>query len=155
MIKVQQKDFDYGLEVSALSKGNSRVGGVCAFTGLVRDMVGDKQINNLNLEHYPGMTEKCLSELESEAHRRWPLERTLIIHRYGHLEPGDQIVLVAVSSAHRDAAFEACRFLIDCLKTQAPFWKMECTAENSQWVAAKDTDSRAYSRWLNDNKKEL
>ena len=155
MIKVQQKDFDYGLEVSALSKGNQGVGGVCSFTGLVRDMVGDKHINNLYLEHYPGMTEKCLSDLETEAQNRWPLERTLIIHRYGYLGPGDQIVLVAVSSAHRDAAFDACRFLIDCLKTKAPFWKLECTSENSQWVAAKDTDSRAYNRWLNDNKKEL
>ena len=154
MIKVQQEDFNSSLEVSALSEGNHNVGGVCTFSGLVRDMVGDKQVNNLNLEHYPGMTEKCLAEIEAEAHRRWPLEKTLIIHRYGDLKPGDQIALVAVASAHREAAFDACHFLIDCLKTQAPFWKLECTAENSMWVAAKDTDNQAYNRWLNDNKKE-
>ena len=154
MIKVQQKDFDYGFEVSALSKGNHSVGGVCAFRGLVRDMVGNKQINNLSLEHYPGMTEKSLSKIEAEAHRRWLLEKTLIIHRYGLLKPGDQIVLVAVSSAHRDAAFEACRFMIDYLKTEAPFWKLESTAENSQWVEAKDKDKQAHSRWLNNLKKD-
>jgi molybdopterin synthase catalytic subunit len=151
---VQQKDFDYGREVAALSEGNHSIGGVCAFSGLVRDMVGDKKINNMTLEHYPGMTEKCLAEIEAEAHRRWPLEKTLIIHRYGRLEPGDQIVLVAVCSAHREMAFDACHFLIDWLKTKAPFWKLECMSENSQWVEAKDKDTRAYDRWLKHDKKE-
>jgi molybdopterin synthase catalytic subunit len=154
LIKVQQKDFDYSLEVAALSEGNHSVGGVCAFSGLVRDMVGNKHINNMSLEHYPGMTEKCLAEIEAEAHHRWPLEKTLIIHRYGRLKPGDQIVLVAVSSAHREAAFDACRFLIDILKTKAPFWKLEHTGRNSQWVAAKDKDTQAHDRWLTDDKKE-
>lgn len=154
MIKVQQKDFDYGREVSALSAGNYGVGGVCAFIGLVREWVGDKKISNMTIEHYPDMTEKCLAEIEAEAHMRWPLEKTLIIHRYGRLEPGDQIVLVAVSSAHREAAFNACEFLVDWLKTKAPFWKLECTGEKSQWVSAKDTDTRAHDRWTHDDKKE-
>jgi len=151
---VQHKDFDYGREVAALSEGNHGVGGVCAFSGLVRDMAGDKRINSMTLEYYPGMTEKSLAEIEAEAHRRWPLEKTLIIHRYGHLEPGDQIVLVAAASAHRDAAFEACRFLIDWLKTKAPFWKLEGLGEDSHWVGAKDVDTQAHDRWLNDDKNE-
>ena len=154
MIKVQQKDFDYSTEVAALSEGNPGVGGVCAFSGLVRDFAGDKHIDNMNLEHYPGMTEKCLTEIESEAHHRWHLEKTLIIHRYGRLELGEQIVLVAVSSAHRDAAFDACRFLIDFIKTKAPFWKLECMGGDSKWVTAKDTDTQACGRWLSDDKKE-
>ena len=154
MIKVQQNDFNYGLEVSALSEGNHGVGAICAFSGLVRDWVGDKEIKNMTIEHYPDMTKKCLTEIVAEAHRRWRLEKTLIIHRYGRLEPGDQIVLVAVSSAHREAAFDACHFLIDWLKTKAPFWKLECTGKKSQWVAAKDTDNQASDRWFNEDKKE-
>ena len=154
MIKVQHKDFDYGREVSALSQGNFGVGAVCAFSGLVRDMAGDKQIDSMALEYYPGMTENTLAKVEAEAHRRWPLEKTLIIHRYGRLEPGDQIVLVAASSAHRDAAFDACRFLIDWLKTKAPFWKLEGLGEDVQWVGAKDVDTQAHDYWLNDDKEE-
>lgn len=153
MIKVQQKDFDYSHEVAALSEGNHGVGAVCAFSGLVRDFAGDKYINTMDLEHYPGMTEKCLAGIEAEAHNRWPLEKTLIIHRYGRLEPGEQIVLVAVSSAHRDAAFDACRFLIDFIKTKAPFWKLECMGGGSKWVTAKGTDTQACDRWLSDYKK--
>ena len=154
MIKVQLEDFDYGREVAALSEGNPGVGGVCAFSGLVRDMAGDSQIDAMTLEHYPGMTEKSLAEIEAEAHRRWFLEKILIIHRYGRLKPGDQIVLVAASSAHRDSAFDACRFLIDWLKTKAPFWKLEGSGEDAQWVEAKDTDTRAHDRWLTDKEKE-
>jgi molybdopterin synthase catalytic subunit len=154
LIKVQIKDFDFGREVASLSEGNPSVGGVCAFSGLVRDMAGDRQVDSMTLEHYPGMTENSLAEIETEAHRRWPLEKTLIIHRYGRLEPGDRIVLVAASSAHRDAAFDACRFLIDWLKTKAPFWKLEGLGEGSQWVRAKDVDTQAHNRWLNDEKKE-
>lgn len=148
MIRVQRDDFDFGREVAALSDGNHGVGGVCAFSGLVREMAGTNQINAMTLEHYPGMTEKALSDIEAEALRRWPLEKTLIIHRYGRLEPGDQIVLVAASSAHRDAAFDACRFLIDWLKTKAPFWKLEETNDGGQWVDAKDSDNKAHDRWL-------
>jgi len=154
LIKVQREDFDYAGEVAALSEGNPGVGGVCAFSGLVRDMAGDSQIDSMTLEHYPGMTEKSLADIEAEAHRRWPLEKTLIIHRYGRLEPGDQIVLVAASSAHRDAAFDACRFLIDWLKTKAPFWKLEGSGDATQWVEAKESDNKSHDRWLTDKKKE-
>ena len=111
-------------------------------------MAGDTEINSMTLEHYPGMTEKALEKIEAEAQKRWPLENTLIIHRYGRLEPGDQIVLVAASSAHRDAAFDACRFLIDWLKTKAPFWKLEETDQGGEWVDAKDSDNAATERWF-------
>ncbi len=148
MIRVQRDDFDFGREVAAMSAGNHGVGGVCAFSGLVREMAGDDKISAMTLEHYPGMTEKALEEIEAEARRRWPLEETLIIHRYGRLEPGDQIVLVAASSAHRDAAFDACRFLIDWLKTKAPFWKLEETGQGGQWVEARESDTAAHDRWL-------
>ncbi len=151
MIRVQREDFDFGREVAALSDGNSGVGGVCAFSGLVREMAGDAKIDSMTLEHYPGMTEKALAEIEAEAQRRWPLEDTLIIHRYGRLQPGDQIVLVAASSAHRDAAFDACRFLIDWLKTKAPFWKLEESDSGSEWVEAKDSDNQAHDRWLEED----
>ncbi|MBC8267394.1 MAG: molybdenum cofactor biosynthesis protein MoaE [Rhodospirillaceae bacterium] len=148
MIRVQREDFDFGQEVAALSAGNKGVGGVCAFSGLVREMAGETEISAMTLEHYPGMTEKALAEIEAEAQTRWPLEKTLIIHRYGRLEPGDQIVLVAASSAHRDAAFDACRFLIDWLKTEAPFWKLEESEKGASWVEAKDSDTQAQARWL-------
>ena len=150
---MQQKDFDYGTEVAALSEDNHGVGGVCAFSGLVRDLVGDKQIDNMNLEHYPGMTEKCLAEIEAEAHNRWSLEKTLIIHRYGRLLPGDQIVLCAATSSHREAAFEACAFLMDWLKTKAPFWKLEEVDGKSNWVAARQDDDAAAARWQTDTPK--
>jgi molybdopterin synthase catalytic subunit len=147
MIRVQREDFDFGQEVATLSAGNTGVGGVCAFTGLVREMAGETEISAMTLEHYPGMTEKALAKIEAEAQARWPLEKTLIIHRYGRLEPGDQIVLVAASSAHRDAAFDACRFLIDWLKTQAPFWKLEESEDGANWVEAKQSDDEAQARW--------
>ncbi len=147
MIRIQEEDFDYASEVAAMSEGNLGVGGVVAFSGLVREMAGDTEINSMTLEHYPGMTEKALEKIEAEAQKRWPLENTLIIHRYGRLEPGDQIVLVAASSAHRDAAFDACRFLIDWLKTKAPFWKLEETDQGGEWVDAKDSDNAATERW--------
>jgi molybdopterin synthase catalytic subunit len=149
-IRVQRKDFDVGAELDALSAGNSNVGGVTSFTGLVRDIVGTSQSRGgtMTLEHYPGMTEKMLVEIDAEAQSRWPLEASLIIHRYGRLEPGDRIVLVAAASAHRAAAFEACEFLIDWLKTKAPFWKLEETADGeADWVEARDSDDRAAQRW--------
>ena len=154
MIRVQQEDFDFAQEVAHLSAGNKGVGGVCAFSGLVREMAGERSISSMTLEHYPGMTEKALAEIEAEAHDRWSLEKTLIIHRYGRLEPGDQIVLVAASSAHRDAAFDACRFLIDWLKTKAPFWKLEESENGAHWVEAKASDDAAQARWLNADNKE-
>lgn len=147
MIRVQEQDFDVGAELEELTRGNHAVGGLCSFVGLVRDMAGDAEIGAMTLEHYPGMTEKALAEIEAEAQERWPLEATLIIHRYGRLEAGDRIVLVAAASAHREAAFEACHFLIDFLKTRAPFWKLEETPDGPKWVDARASDDSAAERW--------
>jgi molybdopterin synthase catalytic subunit len=147
MIRVQREDFDLGAELKALTEGNPSIGGVTSFVGLVRDRADSEAISGMTLEHYPGMTETQLAEIEAEAHRRWTLDRVLIIHRYGALKPGDQIVLVATASAHRDAAFEACRFLIDWLKTKAPFWKLEETAAGPRWVEAKESDEDAARSW--------
>ena len=148
MIRVQADDFDVGRELESLFKGNHGVGGVCCFIGLVRDIAGDKPIEAMTLEHYPEMTEKALSGIEAEARDRWPLADTLIIHRFGRLEPGDRIVMVATASAHREAAIEACHFLIDWLKTQAPFWKLEETPSGGQWVDARATDDASAERWI-------
>ncbi len=148
MIRVQREDFDTGHEIAALTKGKHDIGGVVSFVGLVRDMAGGAKIGAMTLEHYPGMTEKQLEEIEAEANRRWPLAASLIIHRYGRLEPGEQIVLVVTASAHREAAFEACHFLIDWLKTKAPFWKLEDTEQGAQWVAADARDDAAAARWV-------
>jgi molybdopterin synthase catalytic subunit len=150
MIRVQQDDFDIGAEIARLTDGNHAVGGLAVFVGLVRDMANDAAIGAMTLEHYPGMTEKKLAEIEAEAQRRWPLEASLIVHRYGRLEPGDRIVLVACASPHRDAAFDACRFLIDWLKTEAPFWKLEESGDGAKWVEARGSDSAAKKRWLAD-----
>lgn len=146
-IRVQADDFDVGGEYSAMLRGRISVGGVTMFVGLVRDFAGGEAVNAMVLEHYPGMTEKQLAAIEAEARARWPLDDVLIVHRYGRLEPGDQIVLVMTASAHRDAAFESCRFLIDWLKTRAPFWKLEETPEGERWVEAKDSDDAAAARW--------
>jgi molybdopterin synthase catalytic subunit len=147
MIRVQREDFDIGRELEALAAGNPRIGGIASFVGLVRDMGGADRVSALTLEHYPGMTEKKLAEIEEEARRRWPLDAALIIHRYGRLEPGERIVLVATASPHRKAALEACHFLIDWLKTKAPFWKSEETPAGERWVEARAEDDAAAERW--------
>ena len=147
MIRVQQEDFDVGKEVSALSEGRREIGGVCCFVGLVRELAGGAKVEAMTLEHYPGMTEKQLEAIDAEAQRRWPLAASLIVYRYGRLEPGDRIVLVVTASAHREAAFEACEFLVDWLKTKAPFWKLEETAAGDRWVAAHEGDDQAAARW--------
>jgi molybdopterin synthase catalytic subunit len=147
VIRVQEQDFDVGAEIAALTKGKHDIGGVVSFVGLVRDMAGGAKIGAMTLEHYSGMTEKQLGEIEAEANKRWPLSASLIIHRHGRLEPGDNIVLVVTASPHRDAAFDACRFLIDWLKTKAPFWKLEDTAHGAKWVAADARDDAAAARW--------
>lgn len=147
-VRVQREDFDIGAELAALTDGNTAIGGLASFVGLVRDIAGDAPIHAMTLEHYPGMTEHQLDAIEAEARRRWPLDACLIVHRYGRLEPGDRIVLVAAASAHRDAAFEACRFLMDWLKTKAPFWKLEETPEGERWVDAKSSDDAAAARWV-------
>jgi molybdopterin synthase catalytic subunit len=148
MIRVQQEDFEVGQELAKLTADNHAIGGVAVFVGLVRDMAGGSAISAMTLEHYPAMTEKMIAEIEAEARQRWPLEASLVIHRYGRLEPGDRIVLVATASAHRQAAFEACQFLMDWLKTKAPFWKLEETGEGAQWVDARDSDDAAAARWV-------
>ena len=146
-VRVQREDFDVGAELAALTGGRTAIGGITLFVGLVRDMAGGDAVSAMTLEHYPGMTEKQLAAIEDEARRRWPLEDALIIHRYGRLEAGDRIVLVATASAHREAAFQSCHFLIDWLKTRAPFWKVEHTAQGDHWVEAKDTDDAMAARW--------
>ncbi len=147
MIKVQREDFDIGREIATLTDGNRAIGGLAMFVGLVRDLAGDSKISAMTLEHYPGMTEKRLAEIAAEAEARWPLEGVLIIHRYGRLEPGDRIVLVAATSAHRQAALDACAFLIDWLKTKAPFWKLEEGAAGAAWVDARESDDHAAEKW--------
>lgn len=147
-VRVQAEDFDVGQEMAKLSEGNHAIGGVAVFVGLVRDLAGGSEISAMTLEHYPAMTEKMLTEIEAEAKSRWPLEASLVIHRYGRLEPGDRIVMVAAASAHRQAAFEACEFLMDWLKTKAPFWKLEETEQGAQWVDARDSDDSAAARWV-------
>lgn len=146
-IRVQAEDFDVGAEYAAFTAGRTCVGGVAMFVGLVRDIAGGEAVSAMTLEHYPGMTEKQLEAIEEEARRRWPLDDVLVIHRHGQLEPGDRIVMVATASAHRDAAFESCRFLMDWLKTKAPFWKLEATPGGERWVEAKDSDDAAAARW--------
>lgn len=148
MIRVQREDFDVGAELEALCRGRTGIGGITSFVGLVRDVAGDERIGAMTLEHYPGMTERQLEAIEAEARKRWPLEEVLIIHRHGQLEPGDRIVLVATASAHRAAAFESCHFLIDWLKTKAPFWKLEETPEGARWVDAQASDDAAAKRWV-------
>jgi molybdopterin synthase catalytic subunit len=147
MIRVQQEPFDSARELAALRERAQGVGGTVMFVGTVRELSEDESITSMTLEHYPGMTEKALEEIEAEANARWPLAATLIVHRYGKLLPGDDIVLVIAASSHRDAAFDACRFLIDWLKTKAPFWKLEEGKGFANWVEAKDSDDVAAARW--------
>ena len=144
MIRVQREAFDVGREIAALTAGNTRIGGVASFVGLVRDLGG---LRSMTLEHYPGMTERQLELIDAEAHRRWPLEASLIVHRYGRLEPGDSIVLTITASAHRQAAFDSCNFLMDWLKTEAPFWKREEGEDGERWVDARADDDAARERW--------
>lgn len=147
MIKVQQEPFDAGAELNALIGGNHAIGGIACFVGTVRDMSGSRDIDTMTLEHYPGMTERALEDIETQANERWPLESSLVIHRFGPLKPGDAIVMVAATSAHRKAAFEACEFLIDWLKTKAPFWKLEAGEQGEHWVEARAQDDTATKRW--------
>ncbi|MBU3636707.1 molybdopterin synthase catalytic subunit MoaE [Polynucleobacter sp. es-MAR-4] len=148
-IRVQEVDFDLSTEVKALRQDDARVGAVVTFVGTVRDMNDGSQVKGMTLEHYPGMTEKSLEEIINQARGRWDLYKTLVIHRVGPLLPEDQIVLVAVTSAHRGEAFSACEFIMDYLKTAAPFWKKEETPEGSKWVDARVTDDAAMARWKN------
>jgi molybdopterin synthase catalytic subunit len=148
-IRIQEADFDLTTEIKALRKDDPRVGAVVTFVGAVRDMNDGSQVKGMTLEHYPGMTEKALEEIITQARGRWDIYKTLVIHRVGPLLPEDQIVLVAVTSAHRGEAFAACEFIMDYLKTAAPFWKKEETPEGARWVDARVTDDAAMARWKN------
>jgi molybdopterin synthase catalytic subunit len=150
MVRVQTEDFDLGQEIRCLRARQADVGAVVAFLGTVRDINHDDSISTMELEHYPGMTERALEAIEAKARLRWPLNNALIIHRVGVLMPEDQIVMVAVTSRHRHAAFEACEYIMDYLKTRAPFWKKETTPETARWLDARESDFDAAARWGED-----
>ena len=146
-VSIQTADFDLGAEVAALRTADPGVGAVASFVGTVRDRNDGLGVSAMELEHYPGMTERAIDAMIDAAFRRFDIRAARVIHRIGRLQPGDQIVLVAVTSGHRRAAFEACEFLMDYLKTQAPFWKKEQTPEGERWVDARSTDDAALERW--------
>jgi molybdopterin synthase catalytic subunit len=146
-VRVQTEDFDAGREIASLRKGDAQVGAVAAFVGVVRDMNDGSAVADMELEHYPGMTEKAITEIIDQAKSRWNIFDVLVVHRVGHLKPLDQIVLVVVTSAHRGDAFAACEFVMDYLKTQAPFWKKEQTPEGARWVESRTSDDIAAERW--------
>lgn len=147
LVRVQREDFDVGATLDAIARERHDIGGITSFVGLVRDIHGDRRVGALTLEHFPGMTERELARIAAEACERWPLAAVAIVHRYGRLEPGERIVLCVAASAHRQAAFDACAFLIDYLKTQAPFWKLEDTDAGARWVEARASDDEAAARW--------
>ena len=146
-VRIQEQDFDVSSELASLRAGDTRVGAVATFTGLVRDLNDAAQVSTLTLEHYPGMTEKALAQIVDHAKQRWDIYDALVIHRVGPLKPGDQIVFVAVTSAHRGESFAACQFFMDYLKTRAPFWKKEQTPEGERWVEAHASDEDTAARW--------
>ena len=146
-VRVQTEDFDVAREIALLRGKDTRVGAVASFIGIVRDQNGAGTVQTMTLEHYPGMTEKALNGIVDQARLRWPIYDAVVIHLVGALAPADQIVLVAVSSAHRGDAFAACEFIIDYLKTQAPFWKKESTSDGERWVEARASDDEAAARW--------
>ncbi len=147
VVRVQAAPFDPGTELNAFAQGDFGIGAVAAFVGLVRDLNLDHDVVALHLEHYPGMTERALEDIAAQAAQRWSLARCLVIHRYGDLLPADPIVMVLCASAHRGDAFAACEFVMDFLKTQAPFWKRETTPEGPRWVDARASDDMAAARW--------
>ncbi len=146
-ISVQTEVFDVGIETTAISQGRTDIGAIASFIGLARDTNGGSEVSAMTLEHYPAMTEKALTAIVDEALQRWVLLDVTLIHRIGRLLPGDTIVLVIVASSHRAEAFAACEFLMDALKTRAPFWKKEGTMEGERWVEARESDERAVKRW--------
>src|SRR5215475_15751825 len=146
-VRIQTEDFDVARELERLRAGDAKIGAVASFVGLVRDVNEATEVRTMTLEHYPGMTEKALAQIIDEARARWDIYDALIIHRVGELKPGDQIVLAAVAGAHRGEAFAACEFIMDYLKTRAPFWKKEETNAGSRWVDTRATDDAAAARW--------
>lgn len=146
-VRVQTEDFDTGAELARIRRGNPAIGGIASFVGVVRDVNEGDRVSEMTLEHYPGMTERSIEAIVAQAHDRWHVLDALVVHRVGQLKPMDQIVLVIVASAHRGDAFAACEFIMDYLKTRAPFWKKEKTAEGSHWVDARASDDVAAQRW--------
>lgn len=146
-VRVQPEDFDLGAEIATLRRGRPEIGAVASFVGVARDRNDGLDVRRLSLEHYPGMTERAIEAIVAQAHARWPLIDVLVIHRVGDLAPQDQIVLVAVAAAHRGPAFAACEFIIDYLKTEAPFWKKESSSGGTRWVEARSADEAARARW--------
>ena len=146
-VRIQTEDFDVGAEIAAMRKGNRSIGAVASFVGVVRDVNEGDAVSRMTLEHYPGMTEKSIEAIVSQARSRWNVIDALVVHRVGTLEPTDQIVLVIVAGSHRGEAFAACEFIMDYLKTQAPFWKKEETGEGERWVDARASDDLAAERW--------
>ena len=146
-VRVQTEDFDVSNEIARLREGNPKVGAVASFVGIVRDLNNGDDVATLTLEHYPGMTEKSLEDIVGQAKQRWDIYDALVVHRVGTLKPLEQIVLVIVTSAHRGESFKACEFLMDYLKTRAPFWKKEVTPEGARWVDARASDDAAADRW--------
>jgi molybdopterin synthase catalytic subunit len=146
-VRVQTEDFDAGAEIRTLTANNAKIGAVATFIGLLRDINEGEAVAAMTLEHYPGMTEKALSQIVAEARSRWQVIDVLVVHRVGELRPGDQIVLVVVASAHRGDAFAACEFLMDYLKTRAPLWKKETGGTGTRWVEARESDDERASRW--------
>jgi molybdopterin synthase catalytic subunit len=146
-VRIQREDFDIAHEIATLRGADARVGAVAAFVGLVRDVNDAAPVSTLTLEHYPGMTEKALADIVAEARSRWSVHNVLVIHRVGELKPTDQIVLVVVAGAHRGEAFAACEFIMDYLKTRAPFWKKERTPSGERWVEARASDDEKAARW--------
>jgi molybdopterin synthase catalytic subunit len=147
LVRVQREDFDAGKEIARLRAADPKIGAVAAFIGIARDVNDGDAVATLTLEHYPGMTEKALEDICAQAQQRWQVADVLVVHRVGELHPTDQIVLVAVTSSHRAEAFAACEFVMDYLKTEAPFWKKETTAAGTRWVDARASDDHARSRW--------
>lgn len=146
-VKIQTQDFDVSAEIAALRRGNPKVGAVASFVGVVRDANEGDRVAEMTLEHYPGMTEKAIEKIINQAMGRWQVLDALVIHRVGTLRPTDQIVLVIVTSGHRGDAFAACEFIMDYLKTRAPFWKKEQSGKGARWVEARETDDIAAERW--------
>jgi len=146
-VRVQQEDFDVAAEIANMRAGGTRIGAIVAFIGLVRDLNDGDEVRTLTLEHYPGMTEKALEQIVADARQRWDVSDVRVVHRVGALAPSDAIVLVLVASAHRGEAFAACQFVMDYLKTCAPFWKKEMTPGGERWVEARESDDNAAARW--------
>jgi molybdopterin synthase catalytic subunit len=153
-VRIQTEDFDVSAETLKLRQSNPKIGGIASFIGVVRDLNDGSEISQMTLEHYPGMTEKSIEAIIEEARGRWEIYDALVIHRVGTLRPLDQIVLVIVTSAHRGEAFAACQFIMDYLKTRAPFWKKEQTSEGARWVEARQSDEEAAAQWQPDKQQK-